>query len=187
MSSPLGKRTKRTTSTYIGFITLPLIAATLPFLVLTGLGSAFLPLMSQTMEDPGYDGLFRPALTLHNMAEGASALVIALKTKNVELKSTCYSTGVGGIVAGVSEPAIFGLDLPYKTPLYAVMIGGTVGGIVASILRVKAYVMGYSTILALPIYEDTIVGMAIAIAVTIVVSAIASFILWDDRRLEKMS
>lgn len=151
MSSPLGKRTKRTTSTYIGFITLPLIAATLPFLVLTGLGSAFLPLMSQAMEDPGYDGLFRPALTLHNMAEGASALGIALKTKNVELKSTCYSTGV------------------------------------ASILRVKAYVMGYSTILALPIYEDTIVGMAIAIAVTIVVSAIASFILWDDRRLEKMS
>lgn len=174
-------------STYIGFITLPLIAATLPFLVLTGLGSAFLPLMSQAMEDPGYDGLFRPALTLHNMAEGASALGIALKTKNVELKSTCYSIGVGGIVAGVSEPAIFGLDLPYKTPLYAVMIGGAVGGIVASILGVKAYVMGYSTILALPIYEDTIVGMAIAIAVTIVVSAIASFILWDDKHLEKMS
>lgn len=174
-------------STYIGFITLPLIAATLPFLVLTGLGSAFLPLMSQAMEDPGYDGLFRPALTLHNMAEGASAFGIAFKTKDAELRSTCYSIGVGGIVAGVSEPAIFGLDLPYKTPMYAVMIGGAVGGIVASIMGVKAYVMGYSTILALPIYEDTIIEMAVAIAVTIIVAGIASFILWDDKRLEKTS
>lgn len=171
-------------STYISFITMPLIAATLPFLVLTGLGSAFLPLMSQAMEDPGYDALFRPALTLHNMAEGASAFGIALKTKNTDLKSACCSIGVGGIIAGVSEPSIFGLDLPYKTPMYAVMAGGATGGIVASIMGVKAYVMGYSTILALPIYEDTVIGMVVAIAVSIAVAGIASFILWDDKCLD---
>lgn len=172
-------------SNNISFIALPLICATLPFLVITGLGSAFLPLMSQAMEDPGYDGLFRPALTLHNMAEGATALGVALKTKDVELRSTCWSLVVGGIVAGVSEPVIFGLDLPYKTPLYSVMAGGAIGGIVASIMGVRAYVMGYSTVLALPIYEETLIGMAVAIAVTIVATAIISFILWDDKRLSQ--
>lgn len=169
----------------IGFITMPLIAAALPFLVMTGLGSAFLPLMSQAMEDPGYDGLFRPALTLHNMAEGATALGVACKTKNVDLRSSCYSMGVGGIIAGVSEPVIFGLDLPYKTSLYAVMAGGAIGGLVASVMGVKAYIMGYSTILALPIYENTLIGMAIAIGITIVATFVVSFILWDDKCLDK--
>ncbi len=164
----------------IGFVTMPVITAALPFLVLTGLGSAFLPLMSQAMEDLGYDGMFRPALTLHNMAEGAAAVGVALKTKDAELRSSCWSLGVGGIVAGVSEPCIFGLDLPYKTPMYAVMAGGAAGAVVASLAGVKAYVMGYSTILALPIYEDTVMGMVAAIAVAIVVSAVTSFILWDD-------
>ncbi len=169
----------------IGFITMPLIAATLPFLVMTGLGSAFLPLMSQAMEDPGYDGLFRPALTLHNMAEGATALGVALKTKDVDLRASCYTMGVGGIIAGVSEPVIFGLDLPYKTPLYAVMAGGAIGGLVASFMGVKAYIMGYSTVLALPIYEDTLIGMAIAIAVTIIATGVISYFLWDDACLDK--
>ena len=62
-----------------------------------------------------------------------------------------------------------------------VLAGGGVGGVVAGLLGIKASVVGYSTILALPIFMETI-GAAIAGVVTaIVVAAAVSFILGFDQ------
>ncbi len=58
-----------------------------------------------------------------------------------------------------------------------VMAGGAVGGIVAAVLGARAYVMGYSTVMALPIFQDTILAMAAAIVVAIVVAGIVTYIL----------
>ena len=55
--------------------------------------------------------------------------------------------------------------------------GGAVGGVVAGLLGAKAYVMGYSTVLALPIFQDTIIAMSIAIVTAIVVAAIVTYVL----------
>lgn len=51
------------------------------------------------------------------------------------------------------------------------------GGVVAGLLGAKAYVMGYSTVLALPIFQDTIIAMSIAIVTAIVVAAIVTYVL----------
>ena len=164
-------------SDHFGFIALGALTAVLPWLIMTGMHHAISPFMTQFIANPGYDGVFRPAFILHNMAEGGSCLGVALKTKNKEFKAECFSLAVGCILAGVSEPAIYGIGVKYKKPMLGVMAGGAAGGVVAGLLGAKAFFMGYSTIIALPIFVDTIGAMLAGIAVTIVVAAAVTYIL----------
>lgn len=164
-------------SEHFGFIALGDLTAVLPWLIMTGMHHAISPFMTQFIADPGYDGVFRPAFILHNMAEGGSCLGVALKTKNKEFKAECFSLAVGCILAGVSEPAIYGIGVKYKKPMIGVMVGGAAGGVVAGLLGAKAFFMGYSTILALPIFVNTIGAMLAGIAVTIVAAAAVTYIL----------
>lgn len=161
---------------YAAPIAIGLLAACLPYLVMCGMHSALVPFMTQAISDPGYDSIFRPAFMLHNMAEGGACIGVGLKTKNKEMRAEAFSIAFGCIVAGISEPAIYGINLPRKTPMYGVMAGGAAGGIVAGLLGVRAYAMGYSTILALPIFEDTILAMFAAIIVDISVAAAVAFL-----------
>ncbi|MBQ7215156.1 MAG: PTS glucose transporter subunit IIA, partial [Synergistaceae bacterium] len=161
----------------IGFITVGVLACVLPWLIMAGMHHALVPFMAQSISNPGYDAIFRPAFLLHNMSEGGACFGSALREKDPEKRAEIISLGIGCIFAGVTEPAIYGNNLPKKTPMYGVMAGGAAGGIVAGFLGARAYVMGYSTILAVPIFQDTIVGILIAVAVAIVVAAIVAFAL----------
>jgi len=161
----------------IGPVAVGVLAACLPWLVMTGMHHAISPFMAQSIADPGYDPIFRPAFILHNMAEGGACLGVGLRTKDAQFRSECLSLAFGCIVAGVTEPTIYGINLKLKKPMIGVMAGGAVGGVVTGLLGAKAYTMGYSTIMALPIFEDTIIAMLTGIITTIAVSAIVSFLL----------
>lgn len=171
----------------VGFIAVGALAAALPWLVMCGMHTALVPFMTQSLVDPGYDSIFRPAFILHNMAEGSSCIGVALRAKNAELRSEAFGIAVGCILAGVTEPAVYGINLPRKKPMIGVMVGGAVGGVVAAILGARVYIMGYSTALALPIFEDTMVAAAIAMVVSIIVSAIVTFILCPEISKEGMA
>ena len=160
-----------------GPIAIGLLAACMPWLVMTGMHHAVTPFMVQAFADPGYDVFFRPSYILHNMAEGGACIGVALRTKSKEFRAECLSLAFGCIVAGVTEPALYGVNFKLKRPMVGIMAGGAAGGITAGLMGVCAYVYGYSTILALPIFQDTMIGMAIAIAVDIVVAAVVTFIL----------
>lgn len=166
----------------IGFITVGLLAACLPWLVMCGMHLGLVPFMTQALTNPGYDAVFRPAFILHNMAEGGACIGVALRTKDAEKRAEALSIAFGCIVAGVTEPAIYGINLPRKKPMYGVMAGGAVGGVVAGLLGAKAYVMGYSTVLALPIFQNTIVAMSIAIVTAIVVAAVVTYVLGFEEK-----
>lgn len=167
--------------TYAAPVALALLAAVLPWLIMCGMHMALVPFMTQAIADPGYDMLFRPAFVLHNMAEGGSCLGVAFRTKSKEFRSELIGLAIGCILAGVSEPSIYGVDVKYKKPMYGVMAGGAAGGLVAGLFGVRAYVMGYSTILALPIFLETAGGMLLSCIVAIVVAAIVSAILGIDK------
>ena len=145
----------------VGFITVALVAALLPWLVMAGMHLPLVPFMTQALVDPGYDSLFRPAFLLHNMAEGGACIGVAMLQKDPEKKSESLGIAFGCIVTGVTEPAIYGVSLPRRKPMIGVMAGVMAGGCVASLLGTRSYVMGYSTIMALPIFQDTIAAAAI--------------------------
>lgn len=160
----------------IGPFAVGLLAAALPWMVMTGMHQAITPFMPQLLVNPGYDALLRPAFLMHNMAEGGAVLGVSFRIKDKVKRSEFLSIAVGAIVAGVSEPAIYGVNLKYKRPMWAVMIGGFAGGFVARLLGAKAYVMGYSNPLALPIFGKTALAAAVGILVTIIVATVAGFI-----------
>lgn len=165
---------------HAGFVAVAVLAASLPWLVMTGMHHAISPFMAQSIADPGYDPIFRPAFILHNMAEGGACLGVGLRAKDPEFRSECLSLAFGCIVAGITEPAIYGVNLKLKKPMIGVMAGGAAGGVVCGLMGARAYTMGYSTIMALPIFEDTIVAMAIGIAVAIIVGAIVTYVIGYD-------
>lgn len=164
-------------SATFGPVAVGLLAAAMPWLVMTGMHHAVTPFMVQAFADPGYDVFFRPSYILHNMAEGGACLGVALRTKNKAFRAECLSLAFGCIVAGVTEPALYGVNLRLKKPMIGIMAGAAAGGILAGSLGATAYVYGYSTVLALPIFQDTMLAMAAAIAVAIVVAAVVTFVL----------
>ncbi|MFT8668651.1 MAG: glucose PTS transporter subunit IIA [Liquorilactobacillus hordei] len=168
----------------VGALAVGTLAACLPWMVMAGMHTALAPFMAQLLTNPGYDTILRPAFILHNMAEGGSSFGVAARIKNKQLRSEYISIAIGCIVAGVTEPAIYGVNLKYKKPMYGVMAGGFVGGVIASILGAKVYIMGYSNILALPIFKETIFAIIIAIIAAIVTSFTVTFILGIEKKGE---
>ena len=114
------------------------------------------------------------------MAEGSACLGVALRAKDKAFKAECFSLAFGCIVAGVTEPAIYGVNLPLKKPIIGVVAGAAAGGVTAGLMGATAYVYGYSTILAVPIFQQTILAIVVAIAVAIIVSAAVTFVLGFD-------
>lgn len=169
----------------IGPVAIGVLAGILPFMIMAGMHTLLSPFMVESFNVAGFDGLFRPALLLHLIAEGGAALAVALHLKNKEEKAEAVSIGISSIFAGITEPAIYGIALRYKKPFYAVVAGGVSGGIVAGLFGVKAYTMTKNTILALPVFQDTLMGMVVACAVTFVVSFVVGYIVGIDSKDDK--
>lgn len=169
-------------SNTVGPIAVCVLAACLPWLVMCGMHTALVPFMAAAITDPGYDGVFRPAFILHNMSEGGSCFGVALRTKDKNLRAEAFSIGFGCIFAGVTEPAIYGINLPRKKPMLGVMAGGLVGGIVAGLMGARAFEMGYSTVLALPIFESTALAMTCGIVVSIITAMIVTYVLGFEEK-----
>lgn len=69
-------------SATFGPVAIGLLAACMPWLVMTGMHHAVTPFMVQAFANPGYDVFFRPSYILHNMSEGGACLGVALRCKN---------------------------------------------------------------------------------------------------------
>lgn len=161
----------------VGPFAMALLGAILPWVIMSGMHTVFGPVMTQSIATLGYEGFLRPTQFVHNVSEGGACFGVALRTKNKELRSEAISSGIGAILAGVSEPAIYSINLRLKKPMFGVMAGGAVGGFIAGLFQVRAYAYGNPSALALPIYGDTIVGILIAVVATFAVSFAVAFIL----------
>lgn len=157
-----------------------IIAAVHPFLVMMGVNMLMVAPMTELFTATGFDNVFRPGWILHNISEGGSCLAVMLRTKDPAIKSNALAAGFGAIISGVSEPALYGINLRYKTPMIGMVIGGFVGGATAGILGAKAFSMGYSSILGVVIFEQTIFAIVIGVVISFVVSFVITFILYKD-------
>lgn len=164
----------------VGPISLGILAGVFPFLVMMGMHTLFAPIILQNFSTLGYDPLVKPALLLHVIAEGGMALGVALRAKDKDIKANAFSIGITSIFAGISEPAVYGIALKYKRPIIGVVSGGFAGGVVAGLFNVKTYMMTKTTILSLPVYKNTIIGMALACMTALVVSFVVAYVVGID-------
>ncbi|MGG7153486.1 PTS transporter subunit EIIC, partial [Clostridium neonatale] len=131
------------------WLALALMAGLMPLLVMTGMHWAFVPIALLNISDPGYDALLLVAMLSSNLAQGASALAVGIKSKNKDLKQLSFSAAISAFLAGVTEPAMYGVTLKYKKPLYACMFAGLVGGFYSGLTALKCYVFATPSALAM--------------------------------------
>lgn len=164
-----------------------LIGGLLPVMVMFGLHNGVAPLGVMQMADLGYDSIFGPGCVCSNIAQGVAGLVVALRTKNNNDRQISLSGGITALM-GITEPILYGVNLPKKYPLIAAMIGGGCGGLYAGITHTHRFATGSSGLPAIFLYigDDTMTyfyNIIIALVITAVVTAIVTFIL--SARFEK--
>lgn len=78
-----------------------------------------------------------PLASAANLGQGGAALAVALKTKNKKLKSMALPSALSAFM-GITEPAIFGVNLRFGKPFIMASIGGACGALVASVTSLGA-------------------------------------------------
>ncbi|MEW1718351.1 beta-glucoside-specific PTS transporter subunit IIABC [Streptomyces sp. NPDC093109] len=99
--------------------------------VLFGVHWAFVPIIVQQLANTGHSemtaALFAPVL-----AQAAATFGVFLKTRNRDLKVVAGPAAVSAFLAGITEPAIYGVTLRLKRPFVFACVGGAIGGAVAA-------------------------------------------------------
>lgn len=157
-----------------------LIGGLFPVMVMFGIHHAVAPLGSMQMASLGFDSIFGPGCVCSNIAQGVAALVVGLRTKELKTRQLGLSTGVTALM-GITEPVLYGLNLPKKYPLISAMIGGGLGGLYAGVTHTHRFATGSSGIPAVLLYigDDTMSffwNIIIALLITAVSTAIFTFI-----------
>lgn len=128
-----------------------LMGGTLSVIVITGMQHTFIPSTLASFGSVGYDTVLLPMSLVSNLAQFGATLAVAIKTKDLKMKSIAYSSAISAVF-GITEPAIYGVTLKLKKPFYAALVGGAVGGAIFGTFSVKAMAFGIPGITALPTY-----------------------------------
>ena len=129
----------------------------------------------------GVKGLntWMPVATAANVGQGAAALAVAFKSKNKKTKSMALPSSLSAFL-GITEPAIFGVNVRYRTPFIAGCIGGAAGGLLASLFGVGATAYGITGLFGFLITTDFWWQYAVVMLASTVVAFIVSFVLYKD-------
>ncbi len=176
---------------YAGWVIPFLMGTFCPFFVMTGMHYCFAPIQTIQYATLGYGTILGPGMLASNIAQGTASLVVGLKSKNKDLKQLGISAGFTGLM-GITEPALYGVTLKYKKPLYAAMIGGGVAGLYAGITGIHTYSSTTAGLLALPVYIGgsgfgNVINAAITIVISMIVTAVATLLLGFDDPVEELA
>lgn len=146
-------------------------------LVMFGLHWSLVPIALSNLATSGED-IILVAMLGTTFAQTGAVLGIWLKTKDKKIKSLAPAAFVSGL-AGVTEPAIYGLTLPKKAPFFRTCVIAGIAGAVLCTMGVKCYQMAGMGVFAYPAYVNTATndtrGMIISIVVSLV-CVVAGFI-----------
>lgn len=118
--------------------------------------------------------IWMPIATAANVSQGAAALAVALKTKNKKTKSMALPASLSAFL-GITEPAIFGVNVRFMRPFIAGMIGGACGAAVASLTGVYATANGVTGVFGFLITTDSFIGYLLTFLVSAVVAFVVSW------------
>lgn len=163
-----------------GWLAIMIMGALMPLLVMTGMHWAFVPLAIMNINNPniGFDALLLVGMLCSNLAQASSCLAVFLKSKNKDLKQVAGASSVSAFLAGVTEPAMYGVTLKYKKPLYACMIAGGVSGLYAGFVGLKCYVFATPALISLVQFIDPNGGSNFTNAlITLGITVVLAFVL----------
>ncbi|MGJ7922332.1 beta-glucoside-specific PTS transporter subunit IIABC [Neobacillus sp. LXY-4] len=117
-----------------------ILGGTWSLIIMTGMHYAFLPIAMNNLATKGYD-LILPSMFMANMGQAGATFAVSLRSKNKSFKSLAMTTSLTAVM-GITEPAMYGVNMRLKKPFIGALIGGAVGGAYYSALGVKYYILG---------------------------------------------
>lgn len=119
--------------------------------VMFGLHWGFVPLMINDIGIQGYSVLVS-ALLAPVLAQAAAALAVFFRTKSKKMKELAGPGALSGFLAGITEPIVYGVNLPLRKPFIFGCVGGAVGGAIGATAGSSAAGFVVPSVLAIPAY-----------------------------------
>ncbi len=139
-------------------------------MVIFGLHWGMVPLFTLEFQTTGHIMLIAPVFAAV-LAQAAAVAGVWVRTRNSRLRSLAAPATLSGFLAGVTEPAIYGINLPLKRPFAFGIAGGVVGGAILSLGGIFSTSFVVPSALAVPalIGNGNMVMLAIGLAAAIVI------------------
>lgn len=166
----------------LGFFMVALLAAAMPFIVMTGMHHALTPIFLATFATTGQEALILVAQICANLAQAGASWAVALKSRHKKTKQLAAAAGISAIM-GITEPAIYGVTLKLKRPMIAAAAGAGIAGIFGGVTHVTLYVMQNSLMACLAFMGEKgisnvmygIIMMAVAVAAPFILCLMLGF------------
>lgn len=168
----------------------PLLAGVLvggfwQLLVIFGVHWGIIPIYMNNIATMGFDNVMTPFFAT-TFAQTAVVFAMMLKTKDKKLKNLCLPAAISGFF-GVTEPAIYGITLPRKTPFIINCVASAIAGGYYGVMNLKEYIMGGLGIFEFPSFinpADNSFGdvyiAAVGVVVAVIISFAATMLVWKD-------
>ena len=117
---------------------------------------------------------FNAIITAAMTAQGAATVAVGVKTKNPKLKTLAFPAALSAFL-GITEPAIFGVNLRFRKPFFLSLIAGAIGGGLASILGLAGTGNGITIIPGTMLYVGN--GQLLQYLLMVAVSFVLGFAL----------
>ena len=127
-----------------------------------------------------------PLASAANVAQGAAALAVAVKSKDQKIKSLALPSSLSAFM-GITEPAIFGVNLRFFKPFIAGCIGGGCGALYASLVHLGAKGTGVTGIFGILLCLNQPLQYVIEMAIAVGVAFAVSFALYKDKKKEPVA
>ena len=155
-----------------------LMGAIYPLTVVCGVHHMYNVIEAGMLSSTGLN-TWMPIASAANFAQGAACLAVALKTRDRKTKALALPSAMSAAL-GITEPAIFGVNLRLVKPLIAGMIGGAAGSVVGSMFHIGATAYGVTGLFGFLTTTDYLVPYAIELAVSFAVAFAVSWFLYKE-------
>ncbi|PGS21986.1 PTS sucrose transporter subunit IIBC [Bacillus cereus] len=155
-------------------------------IVLTGLHHSFHAIEAGLLanKDIGVNFLL-PIWSMANVAQGGATLAVYFKTKNKKTKEIAIPAAASAFL-GITEPAIFGVNLKLGKPFIAAAIGGAIGGAYVVWMQVAANAYGLTGIpmltIVAPLGIMNMIHYIIGFTIAIITAFVSTFILYKESK-----
>ena len=125
-----------------------------------------------------------PLASAANVGQGGAALAVALKTRDAKIKSMALPSALSACM-GITEPAIFGVNLRFMTPFVGGLAGGACGALYASIVGLGATGTGVTGIFGLLLHLHMPMQYLLMMAISFGVSFAVTWVFWKPEQTGK--
>lgn len=155
-------------------------------LVITGLHHTTLAIDSQLVADFGSTNLW-PMIMLSNIAQGTAVLAVYFQHRGNKKEEQISVPATISAYLGVTEPAMFGINLKYVYPFIAAMVGSAIGGMLITITNTRALGIGVGGLPGFLSFKINNYPMVFAsMLVTMVITFVMTYVFRNVKALNKL-